>query len=146
MERFKIEPDNSGAWICTDTKNQIFCHFENGKFNETQKTRFTQQEDFQVLARYCREMSDWLKANHYEKVFNDGYAERIKFCKKISTIRKEKGLTQEQLALKINMKPNNLSRIESGRNMPGLGILIKIANALGYEVDFVKSTSADGIC
>jgi transcriptional regulator with XRE-family HTH domain len=68
----------------------------------------------------------------------DVFAEHVKFCKKISSLRKEQGMTQEQLAEKVGIRANNLARIEVGNHPPGLNTLIKIANALGYTVDFVK--------
>ena len=55
--------------------------------------------------------------------------------KRIKELRKEKGLTQEQLAETVGIEPNNLSRIEKGRNYPTPENLSKIANALNVSVD-----------
>ena len=55
--------------------------------------------------------------------------------KRIKELRKEKGLTQEQLAETVGIEPNNLSRIEKGRNYPTPENLLKIANALNVSVD-----------
>lgn len=48
-------------------------------------------------------------------------------------LRKEKGLTQEQLAEQLNVSGRTISRWETGTNMPDLDILIEIAAF--YEVD-----------
>lgn len=48
-------------------------------------------------------------------------------------LRKEKKLTQEQLAEHLNVSARTVSRWETGSNMPDLSILIEIADF--YEVD-----------
>ncbi|MEW9111538.1 MAG: helix-turn-helix domain-containing protein [Cytobacillus gottheilii] len=48
-------------------------------------------------------------------------------------LRKEKGLTQEQLAEQFNVTGRTVSRWETGRNMPDLDILIEISDF--YMVD-----------
>lgn len=55
--------------------------------------------------------------------------------KRIKELRKEKGVTQERLAEIIGIDPNNLSRIEKGRNYPTPENLSKIANALNVSPD-----------
>ncbi|MBD5455458.1 MAG: helix-turn-helix transcriptional regulator [Lachnospiraceae bacterium] len=51
----------------------------------------------------------------------------------LKTLRKEKGLTQEQLAEQFNVSDRTVSRWETGSNMPDLSILIEIADF--YDVD-----------
>ena len=48
-------------------------------------------------------------------------------------LRKEKGLTQEQLAEQFNISRRSVSRWETGSNMPDVGLLIEIADF--FEVD-----------
>lgn len=48
-------------------------------------------------------------------------------------LRKQKGLTQEQIAEKLNVSNRTVSRWENGNNMPDLDILIEISDY--YEVD-----------
>ncbi|MCI8601555.1 MAG: helix-turn-helix transcriptional regulator [Oscillospiraceae bacterium] len=55
----------------------------------------------------------------------------------IQRIRKKRGLTQEQLAEKIGIEPNSISRIERGALTPALPTLIDICNVLEVGADFV---------
>ena len=55
----------------------------------------------------------------------------------IQRIRKERGMTQEQLAEKVGVDPNSISRIERGRLIPALPTLIDVCNALGIGADAV---------
>ncbi len=48
-------------------------------------------------------------------------------------LRKQKNLTQEQLAEKFNVSGRTVSRWENGNNMPDLDILIELSDF--YEVD-----------
>lgn len=56
-----------------------------------------------------------------------------KIGKFLKELRKQKGLTQEQLAEKFNVSNRTISRWENGNNMPDLDILIEISDY--YEVD-----------
>lgn len=57
----------------------------------------------------------------------------IKIGRFIQTLRKEKGLTQEQLAEHFGVARRTVSRWETGSNMPDLDILMELADF--YEVD-----------
>ena len=48
-------------------------------------------------------------------------------------LRTEKGLTQEQLAEKLNVSSRTVSRWENGNNMPDLSIVVELADF--YEID-----------
>ncbi len=50
-------------------------------------------------------------------------------------LRKEKGLTQEQLAEILGVAGRTVSRWETASNMPDLSILIQIANFFGVEIE-----------
>ncbi|MDO4338366.1 MAG: helix-turn-helix transcriptional regulator [Eubacteriales bacterium] len=51
----------------------------------------------------------------------------------IKELRKEKGLTQEQLAEKFSVSRRTVSRWETGSNLPDLDILIEMADY--FDVD-----------
>ncbi len=52
----------------------------------------------------------------------------------LKALRKEKGLTQEQLAEKLGVAGRTVSRWETASNMPDLSILIQLAEFYGIEV------------
>jgi len=64
---------------------------------------------------------------------------------RIKELRKQRGLTQEQVAEKIQLEQNTISVIESGRNFPTLVTLEKIANVLQVDLSdfFNYETSED---
>jgi len=53
--------------------------------------------------------------------------------KRIKDIREGKDLSQMDVAYKCEMSMSHLSKIEHGRNVPGLLVLIRIALALGVK-------------
>lgn len=60
-------------------------------------------------------------------VYQD-YIELI--SRRIRELRREKGLTVQELAYRCDMERSNLSRIEAGRSNPTLRTLCVICNAL----------------
>lgn len=53
----------------------------------------------------------------------------------IATLRKEKGLTQEDLAQQLHITKQAVSRWERGIGYPDLGVLESLANVLGVGID-----------
>ncbi|MDR1553355.1 MAG: hypothetical protein LBS69_07835 [Prevotellaceae bacterium] len=71
MERFVLIKKEE-SWLCIDMENEMSCEFAPHKLNETQKFQFLRENmdtNVMAVARWCREMGDWLSANHYDKVF-----------------------------------------------------------------------------
>ena len=57
-------------FIVADDKAGVYCMFEKGKFNETQEFVYNSKNyTAQELAEICREMGEWLRAEHYDKIF-----------------------------------------------------------------------------
>ena len=56
-----------------------------------------------------------------------------KIGQSLQTLRKEKELTQEQLAEKFNVSNRTVSRWETGSNMPDISVLVELAEF--YQVD-----------
>jgi transcriptional regulator with XRE-family HTH domain len=52
-----------------------------------------------------------------------------------STCRSYKGLSQEQLAHRADVHQTYLSGVEGGKRNPSIGVLGRIADALGVEVE-----------
>ena len=59
------------------------------------------------------------------------YGERLR------ELRCEKGLTQKQLAEKLNISNNHLSSVENGREMPSLELLLNICELLNVTPDYL---------
>ena len=53
--------------------------------------------------------------------------DQIKIGSFLKELRKEKNLTQENLAEKLNVSNRTISRWETGSNMPDIGMLVEIA-------------------
>ncbi len=53
----------------------------------------------------------------------------------ISKLRKEKNMTQEQLAEKLGISAKSISRWETGRNMPDLSLLQSLCEILGVSIN-----------
>lgn len=64
--------------------------------------------------------------------------------RRIAEIRREVGLTQEQLAEKAEISVVHLSNIEQGKKMPGLPVLIRIAEALEVATDWILRANVPG--
>ena len=56
---------------------------------------------------------------------------------RIRALRKERGLTQIELAFRCKMEPSNLNRIEAGRTNPTVRSLTLVANGLGVKLAFL---------
>lgn len=65
----------------------------------------------------------------------------IKTGKFLQELRKEKGLSQEQLAEQAGVARRTVSRWETGSNMPDLDILIELSDL--YEVDLREILSGE---
>lgn len=60
---------------------------------------------------------------------------RYEAIRQIITARTEQHITQEELAKRIGTQKSNISRLESGNYNPSLDLLIKIAEALGKQLN-----------
>jgi transcriptional regulator with XRE-family HTH domain len=65
----------------------------------------------------------------------------IKIGKFLQELRREKGLTQEQLAEKTGVARRTVSRWETGSNMPDMDILIELSDL--YSVDLREILSGE---
>ena len=57
------------------------------------------------------------------------------FGQRLSRLRKEKGLTQEDIASRITISPQAVSKWENGNSEPDLDTLNKLADILNCSVD-----------
>ena len=57
--------------------------------------------------------------------------------KRIRTLRKEAGVTQERLAEKINISRVHLAHIELGEKAPSVDLLIVMSEYFGVTIDYL---------
>lgn len=70
----------------------------------------------------------------FSKVFHKKFGQRVKY------LRREKGLTQEELSLEIGTDNSYISNIENARNDIPLSRVRLIAKALGVELSELFSS------
>lgn len=63
----------------------------------------------------------------------------VKIGRFIAECRKEKGLTQSQLAEKLNITDKAVSKWETGKGMPDVSIMIELCDILGINVNELLS-------
>ena len=64
----------------------------------------------------------------------------MEFCEKIQTLRKNKNLTQEQLAAALYVSRTAVSKWEQGKGYPGIDSLKNLADFFGVTVDELLSS------
>ena len=82
----------------------------------------------------------WFVQNSLEMPLGVGTSkneERIRIGKRIKEVREDKKLEAKTLSLLTGIDAANLCRIEQGKQSVGIDVLSKIANAMGYKIDFV---------
>ncbi len=62
--------------------------------------------------------------------------------RKILNLRLDRGLTQKQLARRCGITPGALSKIETGTNRPSREILLKLAEALDADPEYLLDEAA----
>lgn len=84
--------------------------------------------DFEdVLAK---EMEDPEFAAEWER-----HAPQREIMKMLIEERIKRKATQKQLATQIGVKQSSLARLESGRHLPSISFLSKVADALGWRLE-----------
>ena len=63
----------------------------------------------------------------------------IAIIDKLVALRKEKGLTQRELAKASNLTQHAIARLESKSAIPQLDTLLKVADALGCSLALVQN-------
>jgi transcriptional regulator with XRE-family HTH domain len=83
---------------------------------------------------FTNEVSDKLKS---VKDLPDFVINYPKFAEQIKIIRESLGLTQKQLAYKINSTARSIIRIEQGKMLPNVATLEKIAEVLNAKLNIL---------
>lgn len=72
--------------------------------------------------------------------------DQVKIGRFMRELRKEKALTQEQLAEKFGVSNRTVSRWENGNNMPDISILIELADFYGVTQHKDGALSVHQLC
>lgn len=141
-QRFIIQPSRDvGFWAATDTANGIVVKFKHQQYNETQQVTLLNGDTFKTeaeamkVATYLRELADWLRDNHYDKVLPDPIDIRKQIGNRIRDLRTSQNLSMQQLADMAGITKANVCNIEAGKYSVGLDVLHKVATALGVKIE-----------
>lgn len=63
---------------------------------------------------------------------------------RICYLRRNKGMTQEQLADVLNIGANHMYRIESGKRVPSIDLYQEISEYFGVSIDFLLTGKQQG--
>ena len=89
-----------------------------------------------------------MKDPEFKKEY-DALEPEYKLASTLIQLRLSKGLTQEQLAEKLQTKQSSIARLESGESLPSLSTVRRVAEALDAELDIVvrpkKQSSAPAV-
>lgn len=77
-----------------------------------------------------------IKKAKIKKKGSDNMTEK-KYSQVLLRLRKEKGLTQADLAAQLNIAQRTYSHYEKGTNEPSIETLIKLADIYGVPVDVI---------
>lgn len=61
--------------------------------------------------------------------------DNVKAGKQIALFRKNKGFTQEDVARRLNISPQAVSKWENGHTMPELSLLVELSELLECKID-----------
>ncbi len=65
------------------------------------------------------------------------YYDIVETGRRIQQLRREKGITQEEFAARLNITDRHLRRIESGEKGASIDIIIEISELCGTSLDFI---------
>lgn len=129
------------GWSCTDNETLFNIQWEDHKFNDvnTQKIGFIDKEpdDAGKIAKMATAMADWLSAFHYNKIC-EPVSPRLRIGHAIEVIRKQKKLTQQELADRTELQRSTIDRIEKGKFNVSIDLLNTIAEALNLEITIAE--------
>ncbi|MDL2210446.1 helix-turn-helix domain-containing protein, partial [Desulfovibrio sp. OttesenSCG-928-O18] len=66
-----------------------------------------------------------------------GYEKAMNLAQKIQKNRKARGMTQEELAVALNVSHQSISKWESGATMPGLDKVLLLSACFGVSTDYL---------
>ena len=64
------------------------------------------------------------------------------FGEMLRKLRKEKGVSQNQLAIQMHVTHSTIARWENGRRLPDVSMIARLATVLGVSIDTLMSSAA----
>jgi len=86
------------------------------------------------LNDFEKDLQKELKNPEFKRLF-DEYGKQLEIAYQILQLRKKKKLSQVQLAKKIGTTQSNVARMEAGKQNFSTDMLVKVAQALGRELE-----------
>lgn len=114
-----LDEKNVTDYIVGVGDNAVFLESEKLKSNISE----LELQKKSIVEAYLNAMMDKLKAQ--TDIIID----------ELVSIRKEKGMTQQEVADLVGVKASNIARFEAKKSNPSLQFLSKYANAVDYELD-----------
>ncbi len=72
-------------------------------------------------------------------------AEGVKIGKRIRELRERAGMTQQQLAEAVAVTSVHLSNVETGNALPGVEVVIRLADYFGVTTDWILRGNVPGL-
>ena len=126
-------------YVVTDVSNGVVVTFDIHKFNSTHSIKFLENSRLSAVetATILRRIGEWLYRYHYFIAMPIEKNHRHIVGKKIEELRKNAGLTQQELADKCGIDRTHIVKIENGRFNFTIDTLFLISKALGKDIEFV---------
>jgi transcriptional regulator with XRE-family HTH domain len=86
-----------------------------------------------MMKRVLDKLPELMKDEAFVKMYNDASAE-FNLAREIIKARAAAGLSQEELARKMSTTQSAVARLESGRHLPSMSTLRKLAAATGSKL------------
>ena len=61
----------------------------------------------------------------------------MRFCERFSLELKASGMSQKELALKLNVDPSNITNWKQGTNFPSLEMFYRLCQVLDVSADYL---------
>lgn len=97
------------------------------------------RKKYQKAKDFQKYLAERLKNPKFNRYYNE-YGKQLEIAYQILKLRKQKGLSQSELAKRIGTKQSDIARMEAGQQNFTTDTLQKIASAFerDLKIDFVK--------
>lgn len=86
-------------------------------------------------------LQEYIQKNNLEKILYSKEDWKFEVCSLVTEARLRAGLTQAELAKKMKTKQPSIARVEGCKILPSIEFLVKLAKAIGTELELPKFRS-----